>query len=226
MDSNPKQNFLDLLRDKFTWLLGRAKQLASNPRVRVVLDKGYTRGRTIWLAAEAWLPAKIRPFVEKNRRKVALALGAIFLVVFIRQCGALGRRTSTKLAEEVAAGGKATSEATLPVKVFKVARFNYEDTLNALGTIKGAMEFKLSFEVPGVISSINYREGERYEEGALLISLRQDDILLRLKRAQAEMNKAEAESGIAQRKYDDQKKVFEIGGIPQSTLVNPKLEFD
>ena len=117
-------------------------------------------------------------------------------------------------------------EELIPVKVFKVGRFNYEDTLNTLGTIKGAVEFKLSFEVPGVLSSINYREGERYEEGALLMSLKQDDILLRLKRAQAEMNKSETEQAIAQRKYDDQKKLFEIGAIPQVTLDNAKLEVD
>ncbi len=77
-----------------------------------------------------------------------------------------------KLSEVVAPKDK-----VVPVKAFKISRFNYEDSLNVLGTIKGAMEFKLSFEVPGVISSVNYREGERYEEGALLVSLRQDDIL-------------------------------------------------
>ena len=61
---------------------------------------------------------------------------------------------------EVVADQKEGKEVLSAVKGFKVGRFNFEDSLNALGTLKGAIEFKLSFEVPGLISSINYREGE------------------------------------------------------------------
>lgn len=114
----------------------------------------------------------------------------------------------------------------LPVKTFKVSRFNYEDSLNALGNIKGGVEFKLSFEIPGVINSINYREGERYEEGALLVSLKQDDILIRLKKIQADKNKAETALSIAKEKYDEHKKLYEIGSISKTTLEKVKLEVD
>lgn len=188
-------------------------------------------GLPLWMQFETKLPERFRGIVEKNREKIALVLVIIlslFLVNIVR--GGLtklgGVRISPKsLTDQIETGGPLKEELT-PVKVFKVGRFNYEDTLNTLGTIKGAVEFKLSFEVPGVISSVNYREGERYEEGALLMSLRQDDVLLRLKRAQAEMNKAETDHAITQRKYDDQKKLFEIGAIPQMTLDNAKLEVD
>jgi len=114
----------------------------------------------------------------------------------------------------------------LPVRVFKIGRFNYEDSLNVLGTIKGGVEFKLSFEIPGVINSINYREGERYEEGALLISLKQDDILIRLKRAQAEKSKSETAVAIAKEKLSEHEKLFKIGAIPKTTLDKVKLEVD
>ncbi len=117
-------------------------------------------------------------------------------------------------------------DQVIGVKAFKVGRYNYEDSLNELGTIKGAVEFKLSFEIPGVVSAINYREGERYEEGALLISLKQDDILLRLKRAQAERSKAETALAIAQEKMKEHEKLFQIGAIPQTTLDKVKLEVD
>lgn len=117
-------------------------------------------------------------------------------------------------------------EDLVPVKVFKVGRFNFEDSLNSLGTIKGGVEFKLSFEIPGVISAINYREGERYEEGALLISLRQDDILLRLKRSQAEQQKALAALAIVEEKLKEHEKLFQIGAIPVSTLEKVRHEVD
>jgi len=121
---------------------------------------------------------------------------------------------------------KTAEEAKIGIKVFKVGRFNFEDSLNALGTIKGAVEFKLSFEVPGIINSINYREGEKYEEGALLISLKQDDILLRLKRAQTELKKAKTALAIAEDKVSEHEKLLKIGAIPQSTLDKVKLERD
>jgi membrane fusion protein, multidrug efflux system len=122
--------------------------------------------------------------------------------------------------------GKASGEDFVPVKVFKVGRFNFEDALNALGTIKGMVEFKLSFEIPGVVSAINYREGEYYEEGALLIALRQDDILLRLKRAQAQQQKAFSAQRIAEDKYWEHQKLFDMGAIPKTTLDRVRFELD
>ncbi len=188
-------------------------------------------GLPLWMKLEAKLPERFRGIVVKNREKIALTMVLLFtfFVVNVVRTNLIkigGARTDGKsLNDQLITGGPLKEELT-PVKVFKVGRFNYEDTLNTLGTIKGAVEFKLSFEVPGVLSSVNYREGERYEEGALLMSLKQDDVLLRLKRAQAEMNKAETDHAIAQRKYDDQKKLFEIGAIAQMTLDNAKLEVD
>ncbi len=128
------------------------------------------------------------------------------------------------LEDVVAKPKEAQEDAPIPIKGFKVGRFNFEDSLNALGTIKGAVEFKLSFEIPGTVSSINYREGERYEEGALLISLRQDDILLRLKRAQAELRKAETQTEIATEKVKEHEKLYAMGAIAKTTLENVKLE--
>lgn len=123
-------------------------------------------------------------------------------------------------------GTEEQKEQIVAVKAFKVGRYNYEDALNALGSIKGGVEFKLSFEIPGVVSAINYREGERYEEGALLMSLKQDDILLRLKRAQAERSKSETALAIAGEKFKEHKKLFDMGAIPQTTVDKVKLEVD
>jgi len=160
--------------------------------------------------------------------KLWLILG---LILVMAGTGALvtkmffGKKKPQSLKDLVEAPA-APKDAVIPVNGFKVGRFNYEDSLNVLGTIHGAVTFKLSFEIPGVISSINYREGERYEEGALLISLRQDDILLRLKRAQAELRKSETQAKIAEEKVAEHDKLFAMGAIPKQTLEKVKLEFD
>lgn len=223
---SPFRNLLERLEKKMKRILQRLKLEQNLPRLRAAFNELISKVRPIWIIVEGKLPPRIRPLIEKNRRIVAVGLAVLIAVFLVRQGAMIVGKPRRSLAEQMEAEKAQAREEVVPVKVFKVGRFNYEDTLNTLGTIKGAVEFKLSFEVPGVISSINYREGERYEEGALLISLRQDDILLRLKRAQAEMNKAEAESAIAKRKYDDQKKLFELGAIPETTLENAKLEAD
>jgi len=130
------------------------------------------------------------------------------------------------LSETMKQQQQAAKDAPVAVKGFKVGRFNYEDSMNVLGTIKGSMELKLSFEVPGVISSINYKEGERYEEGALLVSMKQDDILLRLKRAQAAFNKAESQAKVAENEVAENEKLLKMGAIPPSTVEKKKLEMD
>lgn len=216
---------------KGLWERVRVQARALRIRISTLPLVSFTRGlisklRPLWLVVEGQLPPMIRPFIEKNRRKFAAGLVMILLLIGVRQCFFVAKRSSVPLSQKVSGEGLSPREDVVSIKVYKVGRFNYEDSLNTLGTIKGAVEFKLSFEIPGVVSSINYREGERYEEGALLISLRQDDILLRLKRAQAEMNKAETESAIVARKYEDQQKLFEIGAISQGSVDNAKLELD
>ncbi len=158
-----------------------------------------------------------------HRKKIIIAAVAVIIILVLRHFFFPAH-------QEYKSHNKDQKQADLkdlvPIKVFKVGRFNFEDALNALGTIKGMVEFKLSFEIPGVISAINYREGEFYEEGALLIALKQDDILLRLKRAEAQQQKALAAQRIAEDKFREHQKLFEIGAITQTTLDRVKLEVD
>ncbi len=170
--------------------------------------------------SESWL--------YRNRLKVVIIVGVALVLFFGGRAilGLLNKDSKMSLKETMRQQQEAAKDAPVAVKGFKVGRFNYEDSLNVLGTIKGAMEVKLSFEVPGVISSINYREGERYEEGALLVSLKQDDILLRLKRAQAAFNKAESQAKVTENEVAENEKLFRMGAIPASTLEKKKLELD
>jgi membrane fusion protein (multidrug efflux system) len=173
-------------------------------------------------------------FLKKSKFKLPLKMIIIWgvaiavSVVILRQMFFVPSEEEKKAKEkqQTEEAAQEKKKDLFPVKTFKVARFNYEDSLNSLGSIKGGVEFKLSFEIPGIINSINYREGERYEEGALLVSMRQDDILIRLKKAQAEKNKADTALMISKEKFDEHRKLFKIGSIPQTTLDKVKLEVD
>ncbi len=170
------------------------------------------------------LPAPVQTLLTKHRGKILIGVVILIFLFFIKSC--LFKPKAKISLDQAVSEQQAAQEGPVAVKGFKIGRFNFEDSLNALGTIKGGLEFKLSFEVPGTVSSVNYREGERYEEGALLMSLRQDDILLRLKRAQAELKKAETEVHIIQDKVSEHEKLLNMGAIPKTTLEKVKLELD
>ncbi|HRK62011.1 MAG TPA: efflux RND transporter periplasmic adaptor subunit [Candidatus Omnitrophota bacterium] len=156
-----------------------------------------------------------------------IVLAVVALVLFLVAKNILNStKKKPSLSDEVKQQQQAASQAAIAVKGFKVTRVNYEDPLQVLGTVKGAQEIKLSYEIPGVVSAINYRTGEKYEEGALLISLKQDDILLRLRRAQAAWKKAESEVAIKKDELVENEKLFGMGAIPKSTVDKKRNELD
>lgn len=165
-------------------------------------------------------------FSRNGTRLVLIAIVVLGLFWAGKTVMGLFKPKTPSLSETMKQQQQAAKDAPVAIKGFKAGRFNYEDSMNVLGTIKGAMELKLSFEIPGVISSINYKEGERYEEGALLVSLKQDDILLRLKRAQAAFNKAGSQAKVAENEVTENEKLLKMGAIPPSTLEKKKLEMD
>ncbi|MBI3312677.1 MAG: efflux RND transporter periplasmic adaptor subunit [Candidatus Omnitrophica bacterium] len=220
--------------EKLKALLGKTKILS--PKIVQVIKEKMAFVIKLWNEkhevppspfkpeGKSGLIAKIRVLILAHRGKLIIGGGVLVCLLIVRGC--FFNPKTKKSLEQVVSEPTEAKDKPVPVKGFKVGRFNYEDSLNALGTVKGAMEFKLSFEIPGVISSVNYKEGERYEEGSLLISLRQDDILLRLKRSQADLNKSQTNAQIAEDKVKEHEKLFAMGAIPKSTLDKVKLELD
>ena len=99
----------------------------------------------------------------------------------------------------------------VPVKVYKVARVNFRDSLPSLGTIKGFREYDLKFLVPGSVEYINFREGEKITQGDIIASLDQKEVLLKLEYAKIE--------------YEKMKKLLELGSIVESKFKQSQIEY-
>jgi len=110
-------------------------------------------------------------------------------------------------AEEVA-----MPQEPILVKVYKVQKRDFEDTLPLLGTVKGFKEIGLKFETSGIVDSFNFKEGERIEEGEIITTLNQKDALLKLKYNEIELERHQ--------------KLFDIGAITNSKLEQVKLEVE
>ena len=101
---------------------------------------------------------------------------------------------------------------TIPVKVYKVKRMDFKDSLPVMGRIEGFREIEIRIDGKGILESFNFEEGERILEGDIIASIDQKDALLKLKYAGLEMQKA--------------KKLYEIGGVEKMALDQKKLEYE
>lgn len=100
----------------------------------------------------------------------------------------------------------------IPVKVYKVKKMDFRDTLPVMGRIEGFKEIELRFDGKGKLESFNFEEGERVLEGDIIASLDQKDALLKLKYASLEMEKA--------------KKLYDLGGVDKLAFDQKKLEYE
>ncbi|MCX5665985.1 MAG: efflux RND transporter periplasmic adaptor subunit [Candidatus Omnitrophica bacterium] len=142
-----------------------------------------------------------------------IIIALIVLVVVARTTGNI-QKVLFKKKSDIASKSKPITfeEDATAVKAYKIKRMDFKDTLPALGNIKGFKEVELKFQVPGVVESINFEEGEKIQEGDIIASLNQRDALLKLKYAEVELSK--------------NKKLFELGAISSIKMEQSKLEYE
>jgi len=157
---------------------------------------------------------EVREGVKKGELKKNYIIALVAIVV----AGLILTRTLGTI-HNVLFAARAKKEAELqlvgeavPVKVYKVKKMAFKDTLPAMGTIKGFKEVDLKFETSGILESFNFEEGERIQEGDIIANLNQKDALLKLKYAELELDKNQ--------------KLFEAGGIDKIKLEQSKLEYE
>jgi len=158
------------------------------------------------------LKEKLKNAKNIKRNYIIIIVGMLLLgLLLARTVGnihrALFRRKPPKEAAELALFGEA-----VPVKVYKVRRTSFKDTLPVMGNIKGFKEVDLKFETNGILESFNFEEGERIQEGDIIANLNQRDALLKLKYSELEMGKT--------------KKLFDIGALDKIKLEQSRLEYE
>ncbi len=160
-------------------------------------------------------PAKPKAPVKFNKRAVFQGVAVVLTLIFgysmisnhVTCVGGMPVLKKTKKAMP-----EAPAEQPPPsVKVYKVAKVNFRDTVPALGTMKGFREYELKFLVQGTIEYVNFREGEKITQGDIIASLDQKEALLKLEYSKIEYEKA--------------KKLFELGSIVESKLKQAQLEY-
>lgn len=145
---------------------------------------------------------------------------------------AITKESAPKTAKTEGQAAQPTQELQAPaaevrpilVRVFKAKASNFQDVLPVMGTIKGKTEVALRFEIPGVIQTIHFKEGEKIKKGDMIISLDPKDAQLRAAYAKNKFNSAQSAYNSILKKLEVHKKLFEAGAILKSKLEEIELE--
>ena len=97
------------------------------------------------------------------------------------------------------------------VSAVKVGFSEWQPKLEAIGSLRAVLGADLSLEVAGVVDTITFNSGDDIEQGKLLLKLRADDDVAKLKslRAVAQLNEII---------YERDQKQFKMQAVSQATL--------
>lgn len=96
-----------------------------------------------------------------------------------------------------------TAEQRVPVRVASVESALLDATLHAVGSVAPRDEVRLSFKTPGVVASIDVREGDLVRQGQVLAVLEQAEVDAAIRQASAATAKAERDLARARALYAD-----------------------
>lgn len=142
----------------------------------------------------------------------------LILVVLVGGLGLLiaGKLVSDSTGKE--AKKKKKGGATL-VTTYEVQPETIVDTYSAVGSLRPAESIAVKNEVPGKVVGIEFEEGERVDEGQVLLRMRSETL-----RAELEVKKRRRD--LLQTQVERQRKVLEKGGISQQQFDVTKNELE
>lgn len=112
----------------------------------------------------------------------------------------------------------------ITVKVKKAAREDYKDTYTVMGTIKGAVENEMRFELDGQLASYNYKEGARIKQGEVICSLDPRDAMTKADYAKSKYRSEVSAYNSAMERYKVYEELYRMKALSESKLYEAKYE--
>ncbi len=138
---------------------------------------------------------------------VALGLGVYFF-----------RFAKEKVIEE--------KQDAITVKVKKAAIEDYRDTYTVMGTIKGAVENEMRFEIDGQLAVYNYREGQTIKKGKVICYLDPKDALTKNEYAKSKYKSEVNAYNSSMQRYKVYEELFRMKALSESKLFEAKYEIE
>ena len=109
---------------------------------------------------------------------------------------------------------KFMAQMSSPPQTISTSKAGYEDweqRIEAVGSLRAVKGADLSLEVAGVVDALSFNSGDDVEAGALLLKLRAEDDI-------AKLQSLEAQAELSQINYDRDQKQLKIQAVSQATL--------
>ncbi|MFN6992415.1 MAG: hypothetical protein ACK4MM_06835, partial [Fervidobacterium sp.] len=112
------------------------------------------------------------------------------------------------------------------VKVDKIKKGDFSQKYTVMGTIKGAVENELRFEIEGILLRYNYKEGTRISKGAIIAYLDPKDAMAKVSYAKSRYESEKAAYFSAQERLKVYEDLYKLKAISESKLVETKFEVE
>lgn len=154
-----------------------------------------------------------------------MPIGKMKLPGFLsRDKGQAARDMGMEGMPEFGEAGPGQGNEAVSVRAYRISLMDFKDDLPVMGTVKGALEIELKFEINGTIESMNFREGDIIYKKDLIATLNQKDAQLKVDYSKSKLESAKVQSLAAQKKLEIHKNLYEIGGIIKAKLEEVELE--
>ena len=97
-----------------------------------------------------------------------------------------------------------SSNLIIPVKAVSAKQVQINDVISTSGKVSSSIESKLSFKIPGIVKSINVKEGQAVKTGQTLASLDLSEMKANLTKAQNGFNKTQRDLERVKRLFEDE----------------------
>ncbi len=145
---------------------------------------------------------------RKTIRIVSLSIILLVLVVaVVLKTGLFSFGAEKEKSSETSASSAGPSNEVLG-RGTVVKKSKLVDRIRVTGTVLPNEEVELTTEVGGIITQINFQEGQQIAQGALLVKINASDL-------QAQLERLEAQAELYKNREYRQKKLLERGGVSQ-----------
>jgi membrane fusion protein (multidrug efflux system) len=117
-------------------------------------------------------------------------------------------------------------QGIIQVKVVRVKKEDFTEKYTVMGSIKGAVENDLRFQIEGPLNKYNFKEGDKITSSQIICSLDTKDAMTKVDYAQSRYKSERSAYLSAKEKYKVYEDMFKMKALAESKLFEAKFELE
>ncbi|MDR1104649.1 MAG: efflux RND transporter periplasmic adaptor subunit, partial [Endomicrobium sp.] len=117
-------------------------------------------------------------------------------------------------------------QGIIQVKVMRVKKEDFTEKYTVMGSIKGAIENDLRFQIEGHLKKYNFKEGDKITSSQIICSLDTKDAMTKVDYAQSKYKGEQSSYLSAKEKYKVYEEMFNMKALAESKLLEAKFELE